>query len=119
MEFRENCGSARTLEDYSFEHITPEDIIGKGAEGWHLHVSFSGWSRVMCTGIHGDTEERAASEAISKALVRLADEVRAEVESYVALTYLSCLNREEYYCLHDPGESCLDGCALITVTRMK
>ena len=138
---RENhCNSVRLLEndeicDYgpvrasiSFGEITPEDIIGDGVpdRDWtkrsdrekpvhHLHVSFAGEPVIVCTEVHGDTDDEAGCAAIGEALAYL--EGQGIWDGDKASDWQEIL-WDEGYCLHlyHLGEYCSpDGCPGVRV----
>ena len=135
----DDCSTVRLLENdeicdwdpvgnVSFGEITPEDIIGEGVGDrdwsqrserekpvWHLHVSFAGEPGVICTEVHGDTDDEAGCAAISEALVHL--ETAGIWDEDKVSGWLQIL-QDEGYCLHlyALGEYCSpDGCPGIRV----
>ena len=133
-----HCNSARVIEndeacaydpvgDVSFDTITPEDIIGDGVgdrdwsqrserekQVWHLHVSFAGEPGVVCTEVHGDTDDEAGCAAIDEALVHL--EASGIWDGDKVTEWLDILG--DGYCLHlyALGEYCSpDGCPGVRV----
>lgn len=135
-----NCNSATLLEngtacDYdpvgariNFGEITPEDITADGGGNrdwskrsdrekpvWHLHVSFAGEPGVICTEVHGDTDDEAGNAAIDAALAHLQwEKIWGEDKVYGWEQNLW----SEGYCMHlyTLGKYCSpDGCPGVIV----